>query len=108
MSIGGAPSLLLRVQETTIGQGNLYECTEGYRTIGTDKYFSETTSTTNEYRPWNWSLKGSAGLRWEMADEYVLVEVSADHGLTPIQRETLNGRNTTGLYALSVGYGFRL
>ena len=106
--VGGAPALLLKAQEISIGQGNLYDRSEGNDRIIVNKYFSETATSTNNYRSWNWSLTGRIGLRWEMDQEYFLIELSADKGLGPVQNDEGSGRNTTALYAFSVGYGFRM
>ena len=108
IALGIAPELLLQAEEASNGNGHLYESADENTVVIASKYIAETTVRTSSYRSWNWSLAGAGGLRWEMYREYVFVALNARRGLQPIQRETNELRNTTAMYALSVGYGFRL
>jgi hypothetical protein len=108
IGVGVAPQFLLKAEEVSIGNGNLYASADETSVIIASKYIAETTNNTSNYHSWNWSLAGAAGLRWQMYQEYVFIELIARRGLQSVELETEQYRHTTTLYALSVGYGFHL
>lgn len=99
---GPCLQLLLVAQKRDEGYGKVYS--EDGNTVVSERYFHMTKDVTQEYHDWNFSLETNIGLRWKLRDDYGIVKLGRNHGLTNPEKEASNYDHKTNACYLMVGY----
>lgn len=104
LEAGASPQFLITAHQEDEGYGTVYD--EAGSAVA-QQYFDQRKNIRKDFYALNAAVRANSGLIWNWGNEYALLELGANRGLSPVERNTdTHGAHTTGLYYLEAGYGF--
>jgi hypothetical protein len=108
--VNGGPyaGLLLAATTETSGSSQVFQDPQGRTAVDPSAYrFDATTNNKADLKTFNWGAQAGLGYAREVGSGIASVEIRGGLGLTNIQKNSANGKNSTGVLVIAAGYGWR-
>jgi len=107
--VDGGPyaGFLLSAKTVTSGSSQVFLDNQGQQPVDSNTYpFDATTDNKSDLKTFNWGLQAGIGYVHAAGSGVASLEVRGGLGLTNIQKDSANGKNSTGVLVLAAGYGW--
>ncbi|MFI5372382.1 MAG: porin family protein [Candidatus Eisenbacteria bacterium] len=108
--VNGGPyaGFLLSTKTETSGSSEVYLDPQGQMPAnpGTSYSFDATTDNKSDLNTFNWGVQAGAGYTHPVGTGTASLEVRGGLGLMNIQKDSANGKNSTGVLVIAAGYGW--
>lgn len=107
--VNGGPyaGFLLSAKTVTSGSSQVFLDSQGQQPVDANTYpFDATTDNKSDLKTFNWGIQAGVGYVHEAGNGIVSLEVRGGLGLTNIQKDSANGKNSTGVLVLAAGYAW--
>jgi hypothetical protein len=101
---GPYAGILLSAKEITSGSSDVYAEAQRTTLVAPGVPFDATTDIKSDVRSLNWGVQVGVGASRPAGRGTVSLDVRGGLGLTDIQKDAANGKNTTGALVVAMGY----
>jgi hypothetical protein len=70
--------------------------------------FDQTTIITSDIKTFNTGITGGFGISRPILNGEIILDFRGSYGLTNIQKNSINGKNNTGSFVVTVGYSYNI
>jgi len=108
--VNGGPyaGLLLSAKTETSGSSQVFQDPQGRTAVDPSAFpFDATTNNKADLKTFNWGGQVGLGFARDVGSGIASLEVRGGLGLTNIQKDSANGKNSTGVLVIAAGYGWR-
>jgi hypothetical protein len=109
--VNGGPyaGILLSAKTETSGSSQVFLDPQGQNPADPNTYpFDATTDNKSDLNTFNWGVQAGAGYTHAIGSGTASLEVRGGLGLMNIQKDSADGKNSTGVLVIAAGYGWNV